>query len=262
MLFFFSRSHPDKSEIVEQKDAASLKPPGQASIRDFAIKKETKKVTSSISAEDLKAGILKNVVYDGVPLTFFSGEGFQLLNGSSARNLGVPLGRMSIRNLVMDKYETELKKLREAVKNKLLYLKFDGVTRLRCHYMGINVQFFCEESEKLVVKTIALMDSNAKHDAESIKKLLLVALKRLGIDKSQVISGVVDNASNMTRTIRLLNEDDHDDDEIAEEEDDEINDEVEEMLGEEFQGEDDETEPLIVEGREIHHMRCASHTFQ
>ena len=44
---------------------------------------------------------------------------------------------------------------------------------------GINVQFFCEESEKLVVKTIALMDSNAKHDAESIKKLLLVALKRL-----------------------------------------------------------------------------------
>ena len=40
------------------------------------------------------------------------------------------------------------------------------------------------------------------------------------------------------------------------------NDEVEEMLGEEFPGEDNETQTLIVEGREIHHMRCASHTFQ
>ena len=40
------------------------------------------------------------------------------------------------------------------------------------------------------------------------------------------------------------------------------NDEVEEMLGEEFPGEDNETQTLIVEGREIHHMRCASYTFQ
>ena len=58
----------------------------------------------------------------------------------------------------------------------------------------------------------------------------------------------MDDASNMTRTIRLLNADDHDDDEIAEEEDDEINDYVEETLGEEFQGEDDETQTLIGRG--------------
>ena len=37
----------------------------------------------------------------------------------------------------------------------------------------------------------------------------------------------MDNASIMMKTIGLLNEDDHDDDEIAEEDDDEINDEVE-----------------------------------
>ena len=54
------------------------------------------KATASINAEDFKNGILKMVVYNGVPLTFFQDDGFQLLNGDFAKILGIFLGRQAI----------------------------------------------------------------------------------------------------------------------------------------------------------------------
>ena len=57
----------------------------------------------SISKEGFISSILRMVCYNEVPLTFFSDQGFKLLNGKLVRSLGVVLGRDSIRQLIAEK---------------------------------------------------------------------------------------------------------------------------------------------------------------
>ena len=84
--------------------------------------------------------------YNGVPLTFFSDQDFKLLNGKLAQSLGVVLGRDSIRQLILEKVHIEKQMLSSAMKHKLFFMKFDGATRFRSHYLGINIQYFDKEN--------------------------------------------------------------------------------------------------------------------
>ena len=119
-------------------------------------------------------------------------------------------------------------------------IKFDGVTRLRSHFLGISVQYYDEEYG-LTVKTLALVETETNHTSSHLKEILLDTLKQFNISKQQVLACVVDNASNMTRTVQLLNEDEGDED------DDEEIEEIQDSLS------IDHT---------IYHMRCAEHTLQ
>ena len=180
------------------------------------------------------------IVYNGVSLTFFQDDGFQLLNGIFAKNLEIQLGCQAICSMVLKKLEQEKSKLKESLSGALVSIKFDGVTRLRSHFLGISVQYYHEE-HGLTVKTLALVDTEANHTSSHMKEILLDTLKQFNISKQQVLACVVDNASNMTRTVELLNEDEGDEDD-----DEEIKD-IQDSLS------IDHT---------IYHMRCAEHTLQ
>ena len=175
------------------------------------------------------------VVYNGVPLTFFQDDGFQLLNGDFAKILGISFGRQAIRNMVLKRSEEERSKLKGSLSKTFVSLKFDGVTRLSSHFLGISAQFFSEK-RCLSVKTLALVDTEANHTSAHLKEILLKTMKEFSITKQQVLACVVDNASNMTRTVQLLNEDEKAIQEI-------------DQMGTGF----DCT---------IYHMRCAEHTLQ
>ena len=97
------------------------------------------KATASVTNEDFINGILKMIVYNGVPLTFFQDDGFQLLNGTFAKNLEIQLGHQAIRSMVLKKSEEEKSKFKESLSEALVFIKFDGVTRLRSHFLGISV---------------------------------------------------------------------------------------------------------------------------
>ena len=88
---------------------------------------------------------------------------------------------------------------------------------------------------------MALVDTKANHTSSHLKEILLDTLKQFNISKQQVLACVVDNASNMTRTVQLLNEDKGDEDD-----DEEIKD-IQDSL------------PI---DHTIYHMRCAEHTLQ
>jgi uncharacterized protein (DUF2126 family) len=79
-----------------------------------------------------------------------------------------------------------------------------------------------DQKKGLTVKTLALVDTEAKNDGVHTKTLVLDVLSKFGINKSDILACVVDNATNMTQTVRLMNEDaeDDDDDEGEDEEDD------------------------------------------
>ena len=122
------------------------------------LKTSNRKATASITKEDFTNGILKMIVYNRVLLTFFQGNGFQLLNGNFAKNLEIQLGRQAFRSMVLKKSKEEKSKLKESLSGALFSIKFDGVTRLRSHFVGISMQCYDEE-HGLTVKTLALVDT-------------------------------------------------------------------------------------------------------
>ena len=77
------------------------------------------------------------IVYNGVPLTFFQDDGFQLLNGNFAKSFGIQLGCQAIHSMVLKKSEEEKSKLKESVSGALVSIKFDRVTRLQSHFLAI-----------------------------------------------------------------------------------------------------------------------------
>jgi len=84
--------------------------------------------------------------------------------------------------------------------------------------------------------------NNTLKNTSHLKEILLDTLKQFNISKQQVLACVVDNASNMTRTVQLLNENEGD-----KENDEEI---------EEIQ------DSLSSTDHTIYHTRCAEHTLQ
>ena len=103
--------HKEVYNIVDKKDKeprvkkAKLKGNQQAVTDLFS--KSMKRASITISKIDFETGILKMVINDGVALAFFEGEGFRLINGELARNLGVPLGHHAIRDMVIEKANKE-----------------------------------------------------------------------------------------------------------------------------------------------------------
>ena len=204
------KEHMQVEEADKNSNSKKSKPAssstGQTTLSGF-IQISKLKATMSISKEDYISSILKMVCYNGVPLTFFSDQGFKLLNGKLAQNLGAVLGRDSIRQLILEKVHIEKQMLSSAVKHELVFIKFDDVTRLRSHYLGINIQYFDKENGITTVKCLELVNTDAKHDSSHMKNLIIKTLTQFDISKSNVLGAVVDNASNMTKAIQLLNED-------------------------------------------------------
>ena len=205
-----TRHHPEKAKLAEEKDDADKSKKrkldeSQKTINSFMP--ATKKACLYISKEDFKLGMIQLIAYDGVPLTFFQGKGFKQLNGQIANDLEINLGRQAVRAMILEKAKGERELLKKKLANALVFLKFDAATRLRNNFLGINVQFYDKENGcGLTVNTLALMDTDARHDAVHTKDLVNSTMNKFGMKKSDVLACVVDNATNMTKTIRLMNE--------------------------------------------------------
>jgi hypothetical protein len=221
-------------------------------------------VTVTVTESQFATSILKQVVYNGVALTHFTDDGFQSICGQMAKELGVAVGREAVRKRVIGRFLKEKEALKEELKGKFVYLKFDGATRLRKHFLGISVQFL-NESGEIAGKTLALVDTKAKFDAKSTKALIVNVLNDFGIDIKQVLACAVDNASVMTRTLELMEEhavaaanrddegedDDEDDDHDDEEDNDDDDDDGFLMVLD-----------LVATDMGVKHMRCSEHSLQ
>ena len=91
------------------------------------------------------------------------------------------------------------------------------------------------------MKNTALVNTVANYTSSHLKEILLDTLKQFNISKQQVLACVVDNASNITRTVQPLNKEEGDEDD-----DEEIK---------------DIQDSLLID-HTIDHMRCAEHTLQ
>ena len=152
----------------------------------------------------------------------------------------------------------ELKKILEG---KSVFIKVDSCTHHNRSYLGVNVQF--EMDSSIPVRTLAVKDWCGEHTSDQIKTLIQEVLTKFQIKRSlQLLVVVCDNAANMSKTVRLLNENEkNSEDELemnSEDEDSEEMADIEEN-DDEFDYIEDYEESME---DEICHMRCAAHTLQ
>ena len=248
------RFHAKKSKKVKQADEQDLK---------FKQKKlelnnqpliashfQPQSVTVAMNKDKFIWGIIQ-LIMSGVALRFFESPGFQTLNGEITRKLGVSISRESIRRYVVDAANKMRESLINDLKDKLLFIKMDSATRQFRSFLGINVQYYDKNKDKSEVKMLACANIAKRHTSRQMCNLFTATMQQFGIAKKNILCLVVDNPSNMTKTIEHLNEDD------PEVESDTPQDEAADE-SEDYDGIEDNWEMRV----NIHHMRCAVHTLQ
>ena len=87
-------------------------------------------------------------------------------------------------------------------KKKLIYIQIDACTRHQRIFLEKNVQF--ERKEKIIKKTLGVVDTQGKHAVSDIKKTVHHKLERFKIRVKNVLSISLDNAKNMIKTVKEL----------------------------------------------------------
>ena len=235
-----------------EKDVSTR--PGQTKMTTF-FTSVTDKVTVSMTAKDLKNNVIDMVVNSGVAYSFFESSGFQGVIHDIAKKLDVSMNRQQVRQYVTDKANEERLKLKAEIQQVPIFLKLDCATRLRVNYLALNIRYYCKNENRGVTKTLKVMDTYSQHTSEALKKFVLSALNSFEIPTSNIISIVSDNASNMVKFVKLIN-----DDLTTHNQDDQ---EIETDSEEEDQSDSDERDTLpAMSGLGISHMRCAAHSAQ
>ena len=127
----------------------------------------------------------------------------------------------------------------------------DNATRQLRTSLGINVHNFDKNKGKSVVNMLACVDTEKRHTSQQMWSLFTATMQQFGIAKEHILCLVVDYASNMTKMVEHLNEDDSeaDSDNSQDEEADEFQD---------YNGIEESCAMRV----NIHHMRYAVHILQ
>ena len=70
--------------------------------------------------------------------------------------------------------------------------------------MGVNVRFL-NNVNKLVTKTLKIVETKSQHTAMEVKALLSKVLEEFEVQVNNVLACITDNASNMVRLVKDLN---------------------------------------------------------
>jgi hypothetical protein len=87
---------------------------------------------------------------NNVAFKAFNNRGFKLILGEAAAKLEVSLDRHSVAQQLYGLFLERIESLKKDLVGKLLYLKFDGVTRHHRHFISIVVQFFGDKKIEVI----------------------------------------------------------------------------------------------------------------
>jgi hypothetical protein len=252
------RQHPDVYEVVQSQALTRTaygkqQFQGQKKVDSFFAPKP-EKVLVKHNMESFKAALVEMAVENAFSLRVFSTKGFKRLVGNLAEKLHVSLDKDQIRSYVILAANAEKDRLKEELRGKFVYLKFDCATRIRTNYLGLNVRYV--NKDKLpTTATLKVVDTRSQHTAMELKDIIDKVLKDYEIPMEKVLCCVTDNASNMVKLVTTMNEDLKaafgDQVQQDEEEDEDEYEDVEE---------DEDLQEAIPPS--IEHMRCAAHTLQ
>lgn len=113
---------------------------------------------------------------------------------------------MNVTNFKNEVSETAKKikeQIKDEIKNKILSLKIDSVTRFNRGILVINIQFLNDDNE-IVVRTLSMKELHAKHIQQITSNALFLKLAEYEITLKQIYSVTSDTGANMIKTVKLL----------------------------------------------------------
>ncbi len=85
-------------------------------------------------------------------------------------------------------------------------LKFDYYTRIRTNYLGLNVRYIEQKTNKPVTKTLCVTVTLLRHTSMELRKILQKALDDFGISINNILCCVTDNVTHVVKMVRDLGE--------------------------------------------------------
>ncbi|SPP89623.1 Hypothetical predicted protein [Drosophila guanche] len=95
--------------------------------------------------------------------------------------------------------------LRTLLTHKLISLKLDIASRHSRGIVGVNAQYYEQNSIKVV--TLGIIELNKKHTGVNLSAEIESILEDFSLTKSQIYSVTSDNGRNIIKSIEIINED-------------------------------------------------------
>lgn len=153
---------------------------------------------------DLMGACLRLVTIHGRPFSLIDDEAFRdIINVVPQTEV---INAHKVRDAVMIKADTVRNKIKNEIIGKLISLKADSATCIGRSFLGINIQFL--KKEKIQIRTLGVVELFQGHTAEYLKFIIINTCSRLGISMKQIYTVTVDNAANMLKTVRVLSDED------------------------------------------------------
>ena len=158
-------------------------------------------VSFKISPNQLKDIVRQICTIDGLPFNTFEKTGMkqliQPIIDQLKKNINVrerfSLNSPGVRQIVLEGASTRKKEMITDFHGKLLCLKFDLATRLRRHFIALNVQY-CND-QKQICKTLAVREVKSVATGNELSRIILDILNDFDIELSQIYSITTDNGS-------------------------------------------------------------------
>lgn len=217
---------------------------------------------------DLLDACVRLVTIHGRPFSLLDDEAFRdiinMIPGQSQQ-----LNAHKVRDVIAEKAISVINEIKAEIKGRVVSLKIDAATCMSRSFLGINMQFI--KNNKIQIRTLGVVELFQTHTAEYLKETIVYVCAKFEISMNQIFTVTVDNAANMLKTMRILNENENDinDDEIQDNIDDNIigseiadvlltNNEIINLNSEE-ENNNESLSPSVFTTRTL---RCAAHTLQ
>ncbi|BFG00109.1 uncharacterized protein DMAD_00182 [Drosophila madeirensis] len=169
-----------------------------------------KKVSVTFGSNEVKDACVQLVTTEKMPFALLDTEPFKKLTCQifSGLNMG-PITSRNIMEHVAEKYKTVKASIIKAMTHKLISLKLDIASRHSRGILGVNAQYYEDNSIKVV--TLAIIELNKKHTGANLSaEIESTFIEDFSLTKSQIYSVTSDNGGNIIKSIEILNEDSDD----------------------------------------------------
>ncbi|KAH9124298.1 hypothetical protein LEN26_007525 [Aphanomyces euteiches] len=202
--------------------------------------------TSMIQIKD----IVSMAIASGAPLWAFEQPGYSHLVQPVEKAAKIKLNRKQVRQYVLDAALPKRNEIAIALQGQKISLKLDLCTRMRRHFLGVNIQYVDATTQSIRVETLCVKELFGSATTGAIHTLVFECLKSFGLAEHQVYSITTDNGSNVIGIHKRMNVYDFDQvDDIDSSSENDMDD-----------GSNDDELTEVLNG--VSGMRCAVHTFQ
>lgn len=124
-----------------------------------------------ITKKDLEDSCVELVTVNGRPFSILNDSGFQnIINPIKSAiedkyKQKFSISSESIQKKVSEEADEIKKKISDDIKNILISMKVDSVTRIDRSFLGINIQYI--KDTKIILRTLALKELKEKHTGNS-----------------------------------------------------------------------------------------------